>query len=167
MGIGAFFNHVMLPSKILARRPLVLWLVLAVAQLFALETVCAQSSPPLPIPYDSAFVGNLPTAADTIAAIQKVFKSRRQGGAWLIGGSAALIAFGSVSAATETKSFLGPNGTAVLLTIGTAPASILGIVKLIRFGSWKEKAIIIEYQQTHRLPPHLRKIIARGRVVHE
>lgn len=99
------------------------------------------------------------TTTDTIVAIQKVFQSRRQGGAILIGGTAALIAAVTVGTALEEKSFLGPEGAALLFAIGTSPAWIIGIIKRIRFSARREQMVLAKYQSTHKIPPFLRKRI--------
>lgn len=169
VGIGTLFNPLMMPSKIRFRLPLVLGIVLTAVQLLAVEPAFAQNSPLPSGAANGALTGNLPTAADTVAAIQKIFKSRRTGGALLIAGSAVFIGTLSVLSSQESNSYASVDTKTIaqLATIGTSPAWILGIVKQVRFSVKREKSIVIQYQQTHRLPPFLQKIIARGWVTHK
>ena len=96
------------------------------------------------------------TAADTVRALHKLFTSRRSTGAWLVGGSAAVVAGVAVANSTDSNSnCLGCIDTSILVgvsSVATSPAWIMGLVAIGRFAPEKESRVVRTYEQTGKLP---------------
>lgn len=147
---------IFLPRRLIRGLIPVIWLL-------CLEPACAQSPVARPVDVE-ALKGTPLTANDTIAAIQKIFKSRRKGGAWLIGVSAIVVGGLSIGISNEDKKGTLPDRSvmAVAFSICTSPVWVPGLIKEIRFNHQRERKIIADYQRGQHLPPFVSKIIAKG-----
>ena len=104
------------------------------------------------------------TQADTVRALHNLFKSRRNTGGWLAGGSAAVTGIGVINtlASPNGKDCAGyfcmdALGTLIFSGILLAPAWIPGSISLVRFSNRKERLEIEKYEQTRTLPPYIKR----------
>ena len=139
---------------------------IVIVLLFALTANAQKSSPNT----DLAETGIVPlqfSHADTVRALHNLFKSRRNTGGWLVGGSAFFTAFTGIGTLADKNGkncggYFCPDavGSALIIGIGTAPAWIPGSISLIRFNKRKELAVTEEYEKTGKLPLYVQRKIS-------
>ena len=104
------------------------------------------------------------TAADTAAALQRLFHLRRAGGIALLGtGGLALVAGPVVGSSVSGPSSLG--GIIVGFRIGAGTALLLtalGKRLVSHYSKAKEAQVLARYQATRTLPPRLAKKLRPG-----
>ena len=102
------------------------------------------------------------TSADTVAAVQRLFKARRKACSWLVGGTAAAAGAGALVALAQPTPDGGPgliDGRPILATtflVGSLP--LIGI-ELLTFSGWGHRAEqkAVAAAQAHQLPRALRR----------
>ena len=107
------------------------------------------------------------TAADTAAALQRLFHLRRAGGIALLGaGGLALVAGPVVGFSVSGQGgYQGLAGGIVGLRIGAGialPLTFLGVRLVSRYAKATEAQVLARYQATHALPPRLTKRLRPG-----
>jgi len=109
------------------------------------------------------------TAADTVAALHKLFRARRGGGTLLVVTSgaimvttAAILSSNTDATGRRSNSQAAWNGIGVGMAI-SIPFAILGDKAASRYTKELEKSAVGLYQETHRLPPQLSVQLQEGR----
>ncbi|MET4075099.1 hypothetical protein [Hymenobacter sp. UYCo722] len=107
------------------------------------------------------------TAADTVAALQRLFHLRRAGGVALLVTSGLAVAAGPVIgfSVSGQGGYQGLAGVVVGLRIGAGvalPLTVLGVRLVSRYAKANEAQVLATYQATHALPPRLAKKLRPG-----
>lgn len=104
------------------------------------------------------------TAADTAAALQRLFHLRRAGGIALLGtGGLALVAGPVVGFSVSGPGSLGGGIVGLRIGAGIAlPLTFLGKRLVSRYAKATEAQVLARYQATHALPPRLAKKLRPG-----
>lgn len=129
--------------------------------LFAI-TANAQKTSPITDSAKTVVVPRQLTANDTVAALHKLFKARRQGGAIMttsaIGGDFLLAGLESADE-QNSKSYLqfGFGFYALFYGVVAAPIAAIGTHKLIDYSTKREAKVIAEWQNQHSLPRYVRR----------
>ena len=102
------------------------------------------------------------TAADTAAALQRLFHLRRAGGVALLVTSGLAVTAGPVIgfSAADIGGYHGVAGGIEGLLIGggiALPLTVLGVHLVSRYAKANEAQVLARYQATHALPPRLAK----------
>lgn len=140
-------------------------LLLLLAFLFASGLPVAAQAPPLLAQHALAPA----PAADTVAAIHRLFAARRKTCTYVVGGTFALmvgtgVVTGLDQPAPQTSggfSFGGPvwdDQSIMLLGIGVVGAAVVGL-ELLTIGGWgqREEARMVAAFDEHRLPRHIKR----------
>jgi len=134
---------------------------IVIVLLFAFTANAQKSSPNT----DLAKTGIVPlqfSHADTVRALQRLFKNRRTRGALLLGGTGALVVASNVALNNESgipssdvsSNLIVASGIALLYT---TPIWVVGTSQLVRFSQKKEKAIIDKFMTKHTLPRKIQR----------
>ena len=107
------------------------------------------------------------TAADTVAALQRLFHLRRVGGVALLVTSGLAVTAGPVIgfSVSGIGGYQGLAGGIEGLLIGgriALPLTVLGVNLVSRYAQSKEAQVLASYQATHVLPPRLAKKLRPG-----
>ncbi|MCB2379287.1 hypothetical protein LGH70_16945 [Hymenobacter sp. BT635] len=120
--------------------------------------VSAQAVPPVTSAV-AALSPKLPTQADTVAALHRLFQRRRVGGGVLLSVSGATVA--TFMGLLSSEEGFGPGTDVVLITavsaLYTAPFWSVGASKLVRFSRKREQQVIDEFVATRELPAKIRR----------
>ena len=134
--------------------------ILPIFFLFA-TTAFAQT---VPAPGSTLAKSNQFTAPDTVRALHNLFKSRRNTGRWLFGGSAAITVITGLGTLADNNgkgnsAYYSPDAlsAALIIGIGLAPVWIPGFITLSRFSSKREGKAVEEYERTRIVNPRLQK----------
>lgn len=141
-------------------------IVIAIVLLFTLTANAQNASPNA----DSARIANAPmvfTRADTVRALQQLFKNRRTRGALLLGGTGAAVVASNIILNNESgipssdarSNVVVASGIALLYT---SPLWVVGTSQLVRFDKKKEKAIIDEFMTKHTLTHKIQRRLKPG-----
>lgn len=133
---------------------------IAIALLFTITAHAQKTSPSV----DSGRATHAPTQfsqADTVRALQQLFRSRRTRGTLLLGGTGALVVAGNVALSNESgipasdalSNLVVASGIVLLYS---APIWVAGTSQLVRFSKEKEKVIMAEFVTSHTLPRKIR-----------
>ncbi|WP_157780905.1 hypothetical protein [Hymenobacter sedentarius] len=142
----------------------VIWLLVLLCLGWSKPGLAQQASPPVSLGASQPLLN----AADTVAALQDLFQTKRKSSGLALVAAPVALGLGVVSMAVAALSNLdsGPSDN-TLPTIGVL-AGLGGTVALLsrytRYTKGNEKEILSKYERTHKLPGWAKRNLAQQRL---
>ena len=107
------------------------------------------------------------TSADTLQALQQLFKNRRTRGAFLLGGTGAVVVASNIVLNNESGIPSSDASSNVIVASGiallySAPLWVIGTSQLVRFSKKREQTVIEAFVTKYTLPSKIQRRLTPG-----